>query len=97
MTMTGFYTLWLMVGGSLFSIGSALLSTLDKSSGTPKIVGYQFLVSAGFGFGVQLLLVAMQDVLLRADILWLMPCTPFFKPLAHPWAWRLARRYLRVL
>ncbi|KAI8946179.1 hypothetical protein F4801DRAFT_583659 [Xylaria longipes] len=76
MTMTGFYTPWPMVGGNLFSIGSSLLFTLDQSSGTPKIVGYWFLANACFGFGVQLPLMAMQNVLPQADVLAHEDCDP---------------------
>jgi hypothetical protein len=80
-TITGFYTPWLMIGGALLSVGSGLLSTLEGSSGTARIIGYQFLASAGFGFGVQLPLAAMQAALPRADIPTANALYPFFQSL----------------
>ncbi|KAI0198105.1 MFS general substrate transporter [Astrocystis sublimbata] len=80
-TLKGLYTPWIMLGGGLLSVGSGLLSTLNQNSGDPEIVGYQILASAGFGFGVQLPLVAMLDVLPQADIPTANALYPFFQAL----------------
>ncbi|KAI8628948.1 MFS general substrate transporter [Xylariaceae sp. FL1651] len=80
-TMAGYYVPWLMLGGSVFSVGSALLSTLNQASPVREIVGYEILASAGFGFGVQLPLVAMQNVLPRSDIPTANALYPFFQAL----------------
>ncbi|PLB49099.1 major facilitator superfamily transporter [Aspergillus steynii IBT 23096] len=52
-TVTGYYTPFIVISPVLFSIGTGLLSTLTPTSGTASWLGYQILMSAGAGLGAQ--------------------------------------------
>jgi hypothetical protein len=64
----GSYTGWMIASSVFLTIGSGLLSTLNPSSSLANIVGYQLIAGAGFGFGVQMPLVAIRNVLDEDDI-----------------------------
>ncbi|KAK3315841.1 major facilitator superfamily domain-containing protein [Apodospora peruviana] len=68
-TATGQYLPWLLAGGAVLTVGSGLLSTLTVgNSGLGKIIGFEFLASAGFGLAVQQPLVAIRNVVDTEDI-----------------------------
>ncbi|RMZ73938.1 MFS transporter [Pyrenophora seminiperda CCB06] len=67
-TTLGYYTPFMLISSVLMAIGSGLLSTLEVDSGSSKWIGYQFIFGAGFGFGMQQTLVAVQTVLPVDDI-----------------------------
>ncbi|SCZ93180.1 BZ3500_MvSof-1268-A1-R1_Chr6-2g08512 [Microbotryum saponariae] len=65
---TGEYKIFIVCGYAIWSIGLGLLSTLNESSSTAKLVG--FLIITGFGQGqtLQSSLVAVQAAVQRADM-----------------------------
>ncbi|KAH8203347.1 hypothetical protein TruAng_002442 [Truncatella angustata] len=68
-TKTGHYIVWLLTGGSILTVGAGLLSTLTiDNSPLRKIIGFEFLASAGFGLAVQQPLVAIRNVLVAEDM-----------------------------
>jgi hypothetical protein len=64
----GYYLPWVIVGNILTSIGNGLLSTLSPHTPTARWIGYQVLLGAGRGSGLQmvcenlLLIDTMSDV-----------------------------------
>ena len=49
-SLTGRYTPWIFVGGTLCAIAGGLLFTIDQNTSNAKIIGYQILL--GFGEGI---------------------------------------------
>ncbi|KAH0427107.1 hypothetical protein CcaCcLH18_09854 [Colletotrichum camelliae] len=68
MTYTKHYVPMLVLGGAVFSLGSGLLSSLTTSSNVGQIIGYEVLTSIGLGFGAQVPLTALRNVLCESDI-----------------------------
>lgn len=67
-TVTGYYTPW-MLGSSVFmAIGAGLLTTFEVDTGHPKWIGYQAIFGIGVGMGMQQILIAVQTALPAADI-----------------------------
>ncbi|KAJ7726126.1 MFS general substrate transporter [Mycena metata] len=56
----GYYYPFLHVGAVFLVIGSALLYTLNTTTSSAKITGFQILVGVGTGIGLQITVVAMQ-------------------------------------
>ena len=54
MTATGRYVPWFFAGGTLGLVGSALLYTIDLTTGNAKIYGYSILIGTGAGCFLQL-------------------------------------------
>lgn len=52
-TITGYYTPFIIMSPILFSIGAGLLSTLKPTSGTGYWFGYQVIMASGAGLGIQ--------------------------------------------
>lgn len=67
-SIIGYYMPFAYLTVILMSIGSGLLSTLQVDSGHAKWIGYQFLVGAGVGSGLQTAFAAPQCVLPLEDI-----------------------------
>ena len=68
-TKTGQYIPWLLVGGGMLTVGAGLCSTLTLNhSDLGRVIGFELLASAGFGFAVQQPLVAIRNVLDPADV-----------------------------
>ena len=68
-TVTGQYIPWLLAGGVIITVATGLLTTLTVAgSGLGRIVGFEFLASAGFGLAVQQPLVAIRNVLAAEDM-----------------------------
>ncbi|KAL9113975.1 MAG: hypothetical protein Q9227_002110 [Pyrenula ochraceoflavens] len=65
---TGHYAAIIFLSAVLASAGCGLLSTLDSSSGPGKWIGYQILVGAGVGLGMQQGAVIVQTKLEKRDI-----------------------------
>ncbi|QDS74138.1 hypothetical protein FKW77_001124 [Venturia effusa] len=59
----GYYTPWAIGSGVVVSIGAGLMSTLKPESPNAKWIGYQILVGLGRGCGIQMPIVACQNVL----------------------------------
>ncbi|KAJ7776360.1 transporter [Mycena metata] len=57
---TGYYYPFLPVGAAFIIIGSAVLYTVNTSTSTAKLIGFQILVGVGTGLGLQNTVVAIQ-------------------------------------
>lgn len=64
----GYYTLPLLLGTVLMSIGVGLLTTWTVNTSQAKWIGYQFLYGIGLGLGMQAPSMAAQTVLDKKDV-----------------------------
>lgn len=80
-TVTGYYTPFMLLSAVLMSIGAGLLTTLHVDSKSAEWIGYQFLFGAGVGFGMQQTLVAVQSALPTDDVPIAVACQMFFQTL----------------
>lgn len=67
-TVTGHYAIFLWVGAAVFTVGCAMISTLDVDSNMGKWFGYQVLAGVGGGASVQIPFLAVQVALSQADM-----------------------------
>ena len=67
-TMLGYYTPFMIVSAVLTSIGAGLITTFQVDTNHPQWIGYQFILGAGLGFGLQQTMVAVQACLEGPDI-----------------------------
>ncbi|BCS28401.1 MFS-type gliotoxin efflux transporter gliA [Aspergillus puulaauensis] len=67
-TATGKHLPFFVVATVLSTIGAGLVTTFATDTGHPKWIGYQVLVGAGVGMGVQLPVITAQAVLPAPDI-----------------------------
>ncbi|KAF2876553.1 major facilitator superfamily domain-containing protein [Massariosphaeria phaeospora] len=67
-TVTGYYTPFMLLSSVLMAVGAGLLSTFEVDTNSPKWIGYQFIFGAGVGFGMQQTLIAVQTVLEADDV-----------------------------
>ncbi|KAK3348699.1 azole resistance protein 1 [Lasiosphaeria hispida] len=65
---TGYYTPFMISGASLIVAGAALTTTWAVSSPAAQWIGYQILVGAGAGLGIQQAHTAAQTVLAAGDV-----------------------------
>lgn len=66
-TVTGSYAPFLWIGSVIFTVGCAMISTLDVDSGAAKWLGYQIIAGVGGGASVQIPFLAVQVALRQAD------------------------------
>jgi hypothetical protein len=66
-TATGHYAPFLWIGGAIFTVGCAMIHTLDVNSSIGKWLGYQVLSGVGGGAAVQIPFLAVQ-VALTTDL-----------------------------
>lgn len=59
----GYYTPWALFSGAVVSIASGLMSTLKPDTPNARWIGYQILLGLGRGAGIQMPIVACQNVL----------------------------------
>ncbi|KAE9367423.1 major facilitator superfamily transporter [Stipitochalara longipes BDJ] len=59
----GYYLPWSITSAILVSLGSGLMSTLDRRSSAPQWVGYQVIAGIGRGCGATMPMVAVQNIL----------------------------------
>ncbi|OBT72658.1 hypothetical protein VF21_08577 [Pseudogymnoascus sp. 05NY08] len=64
----GYYLPFMVVSGILAAISSGLIATFTPSTSVGKWIGYQILSGAGRGLGMQIAIVAVQNVLPPAKI-----------------------------
>ncbi|RAH48768.1 MFS general substrate transporter [Aspergillus brunneoviolaceus CBS 621.78] len=64
----GHYQPLLLIGACLVTIGSGLIYTLNLTSSSAKIIGYQILAGAGDGICVQVLVTAVQASVDQEDL-----------------------------
>ncbi|KAF2154633.1 MFS transporter [Myriangium duriaei CBS 260.36] len=64
---TGYYTPFMLAGATIMPIGAGLISTWTVDSTAKEWIGYQVLLGAGLGLGLQQANVAAQTVLPRKD------------------------------
>ncbi|KAF2795192.1 efflux pump protein [Melanomma pulvis-pyrius CBS 109.77] len=62
----GYYLPWALFSGGIMAIGSGLVSTFSPSTTTGEWIGYQIILGAGRGPGMQVGMIAIQNTL-RAD------------------------------
>ncbi|KAJ6151369.1 hypothetical protein N7470_007963 [Penicillium chermesinum] len=67
-TATGKHLPFFILATVLSTIGAGLITTFETDTGHPKWIGYQVLVGAGIGLGVQLPVITAQAVLPAPDI-----------------------------
>lgn len=67
-TWIGYYTPFMYLSTIAMSIGAGLMTTFEVDTGHDKWIGYQLLVGAGVGLGMQQGMVATQTVLAKKDI-----------------------------
>jgi hypothetical protein len=65
---SGYHIPWMWAGAAIFSVGSGLLHTLNRSSPMSKWFGYQVLGGIGYGVTVQIPFFAIQVPLGQNDI-----------------------------
>ncbi|PNS20386.1 hypothetical protein CAC42_5836 [Sphaceloma murrayae] len=63
----GYYTPFMIAGSIIMPIGAGLISTWKVDSGPNQWIGYQVLLGAGMGLGLQQPNIAAQTVLARKD------------------------------
>lgn len=59
-SVIGYYTPFVLISSVLTAIAAGMLSTLEINSGMPEWFGYQVLLAAGVGFGVQNVMLVSQ-------------------------------------
>ncbi|KAG9193100.1 hypothetical protein G6011_03135 [Alternaria panax] len=57
----GYYLPWAFAGGIITAIGNGLVSTFTASTGPSVWIGYQIILGAGRGCGMQMAIVAVQN------------------------------------
>ncbi|EEH33074.1 MFS transporter [Paracoccidioides lutzii Pb01] len=67
-SLTGYYVQFTYLTVILMAIGTGLLTTLKVDSGHPEWIGYQFILGAGIGLGLQAAFVSTQTALPLEDI-----------------------------
>ncbi|KAJ5456026.1 Efflux pump roqT [Penicillium daleae] len=67
-TAAGYYTPFLIGSTAIAAIGSGLITLYDVDISTAKWIGYQIVVGAGIGAGLQIPMTAVQTVLKPEDI-----------------------------
>ena len=64
----GFYLPWIIISAALSTVGYGLLSMLGPQTSTAGWIGYQILVGAGRGIGMQMPLIAVQNTLTPQEV-----------------------------
>lgn len=67
-TAVGYYTPFMILCAAVSAVGCGLLTTLEPDSPPAKWIGYQVVLGAGLGMGMQQPLMAVQTVLDIADV-----------------------------
>lgn len=67
-TRTGHYVPWMISSGAISAVGYGLLSTIQPGTRLVLIIIYQIVAGVGMGFGVQLPITAMRNVLSDDDV-----------------------------
>ncbi|MCJ1245267.1 hypothetical protein MMC30_002470 [Trapelia coarctata] len=67
-TSVGYHVPFLVLSGAMSVAGAALLYTLDIGTGSPAWIGYQALAGLGFGFGIQVPIMAAQALMAPEDV-----------------------------
>ncbi|EPS31140.1 hypothetical protein PDE_06095 [Penicillium oxalicum 114-2] len=67
-TAVGYYTPFLIGSTAICAIGTGLITLYDVDMSTAKWIGYQIVVGAGIGAGLQIPMTAVQTVLSPEDI-----------------------------
>ncbi len=67
-TVFGYYTPAMIASSVVMSIGAGLITTFTKTTSHQKWIGYQVILGAGLGMGMQQPLIASQAVLKLQDV-----------------------------
>jgi len=65
---TGYYTPFMIMGGAMLLTGASLTTTWQVNSPAARWIGYQIILSAGSGLGIQQAHTAAQTVLAAVDV-----------------------------
>ncbi|KAH8125989.1 hypothetical protein FP744_10006206 [Trichoderma asperellum] len=65
---SGYYLPWSVLAGVFLSVGSGLISTYSPSTSIGEWIGYQVLLGAGRGIGMQMPIIAIQNALEHSQI-----------------------------
>lgn len=64
----GYYVPMMLLCPCVMAIGEGLLSTFTPATGSPRWIGYQFVVGFGLGLGMQTVGLAVQTTLPKNDV-----------------------------
>lgn len=67
-TLTGHFVPLVVAGGTIATVGSGMLYTLDVGSPSSHWIGYQALAGLGFGLGIQISIIVSQAIVKKEDI-----------------------------
>lgn len=67
-SVTGHYISWLLVAGTMSTLGAGLIYTLNINSSAAHWIGYQIIAGIGFGAGIQLPIIVGQALSEPGDI-----------------------------
>ncbi|KAI4942276.1 hypothetical protein J4E91_010250 [Alternaria rosae] len=81
-TRMGYYLPWALVGGIITAIGNGLVSTFTASTSTSIWIGYQILLGAGRGCGMQMAIIAVQNAVLPVQYPVALASVVFFQNLS---------------
>ncbi|KAJ5698359.1 MFS transporter [Penicillium macrosclerotiorum] len=79
---TGYYTPLVLLSSVMTAISVGLLTTLQVDSGTPHWFGYQVLLAAGLGFGIQNVMLVAQVAVPESDMAMVTSILSFVQTLA---------------
>lgn len=65
---SGYYTPFMLLGAACLVVGSALTTTFHTTTSAGQWIGYQIVLAAGAGLGIQQAHTAAQTVLAAADV-----------------------------
>ncbi|KAI4713763.1 hypothetical protein J4E89_001210 [Alternaria sp. Ai002NY15] len=78
----GYYLPWALVGGIITAIGNGLVSTFTASTNASVWIGYQVLLGAGRGCGMQIAIIAVQNAVSPAQYPVALASVVFFQNLS---------------
>ncbi|KAI4937717.1 hypothetical protein J4E85_000152 [Alternaria conjuncta] len=78
----GYYLPWALVGGIITAIGNGLVSTFTASTSASVWIGYQILLGAGRGCGMQIAIIAVQNAVSPAQYPVALASVVFFQNLS---------------
>ena len=64
----GYYMPFGIASGGFAAIGSGLLTTLTPTTSTSKWIGYEILQGVGGGFGIQIPIIAVQNLATKEEL-----------------------------
>lgn len=94
-SVVGYYTPFLITSSVLSTVGAGLLTTLHASSGLGPCLGYQVIMSVGFGLGFQQTMLIPQVVFTGTDSVIALAILPFVQTLSGSISLTIAENVFR--